>query len=133
MSTCSWCCRPGDRGDRGQNFGEASRQESGVHFFCKPMLFAHQCFLQGDGPSVRDGLTQRDCLTKRCFYTQVLLHGHVFNGEMFLHTGALEFLGGDDDSDEEEEEEEAKEEDGVVMMVLLRRWCDDGDGNDICW
>ena len=45
--------------------------------------------LHSEGPSHRDGFTQRDDFTKGCFYTQVLLHGDAYNAEMLLHTGAL--------------------------------------------
>jgi hypothetical protein len=76
--------------------------------FLQRDVFTHKCFFHREGPSHRDGLTQRDYFTNGCFYTQVLLHGHVFNGEMFLHTGVL----GDDDDDG------CDDDDDVVATLL---------------
>ena len=49
----------------------------------------HTSAFTQEGPSHRDGFTQRDNFTKRCLCTQVLLHGDAFNAEMLLHAGAL--------------------------------------------
>ena len=60
------------------------------------VVFTERCvyiqwLLHREGPSHRDGFTQRDDFTKACFYLQVLLHRDAFNTEMLLHTGALRY------------------------------------------
>ena len=58
------------------------------YFYFTERFFYPQVLLHREGPSHRDGFTQRDDFTKEFFYTQVLLHRDAFNTEMLLHTGA---------------------------------------------
>jgi len=50
-----------------------------------------QVLLHREGPSHRDGFTQRDDFITGCFYLQIFLRGDAFNTGIRAHTGAWRY------------------------------------------